>query len=273
MLCLILNDVLYFKRKPLVLRQCLSCPPFPNCSQDLLNSLVSLETQMESMEEEILNSLTRCRFQHLLSEGSKMDNVKNLLQTMRKYLSGQNAAVREGMLADGSGQQQQQQMAKCLSQSMEVVETVKKVKATVEDEIRRVEAEGEKKEKEEEQQKAAEEKEQKEKEAEAKKKEAEEEKRKIAAAAAAAALDRKAAPVPAASADAAGAGAAAGGDSGSAFLTLTQQKLVEFESLYAKLATDKEAGTKKVKFELQKAVNTLVNSLANDPTEHRHKGS
>ena len=233
--------------------------------------MVALETQTEALIEEILESLRNCRFAHLLSEGSKIENVSNLLETMRKYLSGQHAIARDGVTTDGgSAPPQPQQLAKCLTQSLEIVETVKKVKATVMEEIRRVTVEGEKEEAERTRLQTEEEERKKAEEAadaaaEAEKKE--EEEKKQAAAAAAAEQQKSTAPA-VASAPVDGSGAPA--TSTSAFYTLTQSKLAEFEGLYSGLASDKES--KKIKFELQKAINTLVNSLANDPTEHRHRG-
>ena len=252
--------------------------------RDLLNSLVSLESQMEAMEEEILQQLANCRFPQLLSESSRVDNVKNLLESMKKYVSEQNAVVRKALIGEEEAanggdstqhQQQQQQMAKSLSQSKEVVETVKKVKATVEEEIRRVNTEGEK---EEEKRKREEEDEERRKQEAAAVAEAavkrEEESKKAAAAAAAANLEQqKAAAGSGGSAVAAAVIPAADNSSpGAQFLTATRQKLAEFEALYVDLATSKDATLKKIKFDLQKAVNTLVNSLANDPTEHTHRG-
>ena len=164
--------------------------------------------------------------------------------------------------------------SKILAQSIEIVETVKKVKLMIEEEISRVAVEGEKEEAvvaEEARKREVEEEEQKKREEQEKKiKELEEERQAAAAAAATtvAASEPDQQPVLAA----ANATAVADASSGAQFLALTQQKLIEFESVYAGLTNDKDVQTKRVKFDLQKAVNTLVNSLANDPREHRHRG-
>ena len=175
--------------------------------------------------------------------------------------------------------------SKLLAQSVEVVETVKKVRMMVEDEVRRVSIEGEKQEAaevaEEEKRRQEDEEEQKKKREEQdaveleKKRKEEEEKHQAAAATAIAAAQQSGAATPASSVSASAVSAAAAtvdASSGSKFLFLTQQKLGEFESFYAGLSNDKDAQTKTIKFNLQKAVNTLVNSLANDPREHRHRG-